>query len=168
MMKQGEAPMYHRIMEILVFLMDEFGGTNWQPEQMNQVSDDLIQRGYTEQEINTAFYWLYNRFGWDSSTATYTLDINDPTETSHRVLHTQEQRYISPEAFGYLLQLKHLKLITSKDVEEIIERVLILDLQLATVEEVKMIVQSILFEDSDPLTANFQSLESTKKGETYH
>lgn len=160
--------MYQRIMEILVLLMDEFEGKNWKTDQMDQMSENLIQRGYTEQEINTAFYWLYHRFDWDSKAPPYLLDIHDPADTSHRVLHSLEQSYVTPEAFGYLLQLKHLKLITSKEMEEIIERLLILDIQPSGVEDVKSIVQSMLFEDGGLWSGNFRSIGPLNRGETYH
>lgn len=163
-----EAPMYQRIMEILVFLMDEFNGRTWQPEQMDQVSEDLIQRGYTEQEINTAFHWLYYRLGWDNDSITYSLDINTPTETSHRLLHRQEKRHFTMEAFGYLLQLKHLKLITAKELEEVIERVISMDIQSASVEIVKKVVQSILFEEESSSASGIKPLQPPQKGETYH
>ena len=70
--------MYQRIMEILVLLMDEIDSENWNVEEMDQLSEDLIRRGYTEQEINTAFYWLNQRFSWNSSAPTQKLNLNEP------------------------------------------------------------------------------------------
>lgn len=160
--------MYSRIMEILVLLMDEIGAKNWQTDQMDRMSEDLIQQGYTEQEINTAFYWLYNRFGWDSSSLPYTIDVDDPAESSHRVLHTMEQKYLTPDSFGYLLQLKHLKLISSKDIEEVIERITVMDLQTVSVDDVKIIVQTMLFDDGGMGGGYLRAFESSRKGETYH
>ena len=160
--------MQQRIMEILVFLMGEIEGRDWKADQMDRMSEDLASRGYTEQEINTAFYWLYRRFGWDTSTQTCTLDVHDPAESSHRVLHTLEQSYIAPEAFGFLLQLRHLKLVTSREMEEIIERLLFLDLQPAGVDEVRAIVQAMLFEDHGLWAGSFRSAGPLNKGETYH
>ncbi|MBU1882009.1 DUF494 family protein, partial [bacterium] len=88
--KLGEAPMYQRIMEILILLMDELGGSSSSLDEMDQLSDDLIERGYTEQEINTAFYWLYNRFQKESTPLYHKFDITPPEESAHRVLHTLE------------------------------------------------------------------------------
>lgn len=145
----NEAPMYHRIMELLVLLMDEFGKANFQSDQMDHISEDLIRRGYTEQEINTAFFWLYHRFwGEGENSFPQTLDIQEPSDTSHRVLNSIEQRYITPEAFGYILQLRSLNLIDSREMERIIERTIMLDAIPAGLEEVKMVAQSVLFEDS--------------------
>ncbi len=160
--------MYQRIMEILVLIMDEFGSEKWHVEEMVQVSENLIERGYTEQEINTAFTWLHHRFQFDASLPADNVAIGEPEGTSHRVLHTLEQRYLNPEAHGYLLQLKHLSLIDSRELEEVIERLFILDFQPATVEDVAMIVQSMLFEEGGFGAGNLHLLAVTKKEETYH
>lgn len=161
--------MYQRIMEILVLLMDELNGETWKADQITQFSEDLIQRGYTEQEINTAFYWLYNRFNWDSTASPHqALDINEQSESSHRVLHTTEQRLLTPEAYGYLLQLKHLKLIASREIEEVIERLLILDIQPANIEDVKVVVQSMMFEEGGFWIDQLRPLGLSQKGESYH
>ncbi len=160
--------MYHRIMELLVLIMDEFSDSNWKAEEMDQVSENLIERGYTEQEINTAFYWLYYRFDLQGGTPAQKVEIEEAAETSHRVLHNMERRYIEPEAFGYLLQLKHLKIISQREIEEIIERLFILDFQPATVEDVKSMVQSFIFEEGVSLPGILRSFEAPQKGETYH
>ena len=145
----NEAPMYHRIMELLVLLMDEFGKVSFQSDQVDHISEDLIRRGYSEQEINTAFFWLYHRFwGEGDTTLPRLLDLQEPAETSHRVLNSIELRYITPEAFGYLLQLRSLRLIDTRDMERIIERTLMLDVVPAGVEEIKMVAQTVLFEDT--------------------
>jgi uncharacterized protein Smg (DUF494 family) len=149
-----EAPMYHRIMELLVLLMDEFGSSSLQSDQMDRISEALMHRGYTEQEINTAFFWLYHRFWSDQKNAfPRALEIQEPRPTSHRVLNSLEMRYVTPEAFGHLLQLLNLQLIDSREMESIIERALMLDLQPIGVEEIKLVAQSVLFEDNSAWTA---------------
>ncbi len=160
--------MYSRIMEILVLLMGEIGDRNWQTDQMDRMSEDLVEQGYTEQEINTAFYWMYNRFGWENSSPPYTISVDDTADTSHRVLHVMERKYLTPEAFGYILQLRHLQLISAKDVEEIIERMTIMDLQAASIEDIKIIIQTILFEDDGVGEGYFKAFEPSHRRETFH
>jgi uncharacterized protein Smg (DUF494 family) len=135
-------------MELLVLLMDEFGKVSFQTDQMDHISEDLIRRGYTEQEINAAFFWLYHRF-WGEGDNAYprTVDLQEPSQTSHRVLNSFEQRYLATEAFGYLLQLRNLRLIDSREMEKIIERVLMLEAIPAGIEEIKLVAQSMLFEE---------------------
>jgi len=75
---------------------------------------------------------------------------------------------LTPEAFGYLLQLKHLKLISARDIEEVIERLLILDIQPANVEDVKVVVQSMMFEEGGFWVDQLRPLGLSQKGESYH
>ncbi|MBU0517928.1 DUF494 domain-containing protein [bacterium] len=160
--------MYQRIMEILILLMDELGGSSSSLDEMDQLSDDLIERGYTEQEINTAFYWLYNRFQKESTPLYHKFDITPPEESAHRVLHTLEHRYVSPAAFGFLIQLQHLNLITSLELEEVIDRATALGLQSASVEDVRMILQTILFEDNGFWAGTLRAYGIHRDDETYH
>lgn len=160
--------MYQRIMEILVILMDEFSDKSWKTEQMDQFGEDLLQRGYTEQEINTAFYWLYHRLNRDKNVPPQTLEVTEPSQTSHRVLHVLESRLLTPQAFGYLLQLRHLRLVSSKEMEEIIERLLLLDIRPASVEDVKIVTQSVMFDENGLWVENPRSAGSNHRGETYH
>ncbi len=160
--------MYQRIMEILVLLMDEFGTDRDSLEKMDQVSEDLIEKGYTEQEINTAFYWLHHRFNEENADTPPKSALQQPAAISHRVLHAYEQRHVTPEAFGHLLQLRHLNLISWQEMEEIIERLLILGIQSATVDDVKAMVQSVLFEEGNTWGGSLFPRDASGKAETYH
>jgi uncharacterized protein Smg (DUF494 family) len=160
--------MYQRIMELLVLLMDEFGKVSMQSDQMDHISEDLLRRGYTEQEINTAFFWLYHRFwGEGDNSFPHSLDIQEPAETAHRMLNSVERRYVTSEAFGYLLQLRNLKLITNRDMEKIIERTVILEVVPAGIEEIKMVTQSVLFEDNMQ-GGGSRSVVPPSQSETFH
>jgi uncharacterized protein Smg (DUF494 family) len=164
----NEAPMYQRIMELLVLLMDEFGRTSFQSDQMDHLSEDLLRRGYTEHEINAAFFWLYHRF-WEEGehSRPRTLDLQEPSNTSHRVLNSFEQRYIKPEAYGYLLQLRNLQLIDGRELERIIERAFMLDAVPAGLEEIKMVVQSLLFDDNAAWSGN-RPIGPIGQSESFH
>ncbi|RJP76562.1 MAG: DUF494 family protein [Candidatus Zixiibacteriota bacterium] len=158
--------MYHRIMELLVLLMDEFGGGSLQTEQMDHISEDLLSRGYTEQEISAAFFWLYHRFGEEHGDASPARDFQPPADTSHRALNSIEQRYISPEAFGYLLQLRHVGLISMMEMEKILERAMLLGLVPVGLDEMKLITQAELFGDGRLWSAGMSS--ASNKGDTVH
>jgi len=161
--------MVHRIVELLVLLMDEFGGSGPQVDQMDHISEDLLRRGYTEQEINAAFYWLSQRFVQKASVgATKSLDVQKPADSSYRVLSPLEQRYVTPEAFGHLLHLQSLKLIGARELERILERILILDLAPAGLEDVKMVTQSVLLEDQESWQSAMRTPGSAGTREIFH
>ena len=161
--------MYQRIMELLVLLMDEYGSQSLQSDQMGAISEDLIRRGFTEQEINTAFFWLHQRFGRAGEiSGIKSRVIQKPADTSFRILNTFERRCFSTEAFGYLLHLLNVKLISLRDMELIIERVLMLDLAPAHLNDAKMLVQSVLFEDAQVGWISPRLSGPYNQNETYH
>ena len=101
--------MNERVVEILVYIMSEMRGGKSAPNNLEILSRDLLQRGYTENEISSAFSWLYER---QESENEEVVAICGPTlQGAVRVLHDLERVVISPEGYGYLLQLKHLGIL---------------------------------------------------------
>jgi uncharacterized protein Smg (DUF494 family) len=161
--------MYQRIMELLVLLMDEYGGPSLPPDQMDTISQDLIRRGFTEQEINTAFFWLHQRLGRVGEVSGLKARVlQEPADTSFRILNAFERRCFSTEAFGFMLHLLSVKLITLRDLELIIERVLMLDLAPAHLDDAKMLVQSVLFEEAQVGWISHRLSGPYNQNETYH
>jgi uncharacterized protein Smg (DUF494 family) len=161
--------MYQRLMDLLVLLMDEYGGHSLRSEQMDSISKDLIRRGFTEQEINTAFFWLHQRSERKTdSSAVQAHVVQEPADTSFRMLNAFERRCFSTAAFGYLTHLLNLRLISLRDLELIIERVLMLDLVPAGLDDVKMLAQSVLFEDASIGWISHRLASPFGQSETYH
>ena len=61
------------------------------------------------------------------------------------ILHEVERRVISPEAYGYLLQLRALGLISPGQMEAIIERALMTGAGGVEEDDIKALVASLLF-----------------------
>jgi len=132
--------MQERIIEIIVYLLEEF-----QQKQTNEkytdLSKELLSRGYTESEINFAFSWIFNHLQEsrdEQNEFSYEPD-------SIRVLHDLEKLVIAPEAYGYLLQLLHLGMIKEVDLEDVIERSLSIGSAHITLEDVKSLAASVIF-----------------------
>jgi len=60
-------------------------------------------------------------------------------------LHDVEKLVISSEAYGYLLQLRFLSLITDYDMETVIERALTIGTSTISIEDIKSIAATIIF-----------------------
>lgn len=79
-------------------------------------------------------------------------EILTNTEESHefsfRILHDLETMIISPQAFGYLLQLKELGIFDDLDIEQAIERAMLLGTGTIDSEEMKAIAAYILAQQS--------------------
>ncbi|HDZ11003.1 MAG TPA: DUF494 family protein, partial [Bacteroidetes bacterium] len=116
--------MNERVVEILVYLMSQIRADNDKIDRIDGMSKELRNQGYTENEINTAFSWLFEKIQTNQEEI-----FDEPQfELRHgfRVLHEAEKVVIHPEAHGYLIQLKELGIITQSDMEQIIERAMML------------------------------------------
>ncbi|MEJ2052555.1 MAG: DUF494 family protein [Calditrichaceae bacterium] len=132
--------MQERIIEIIIYLLEEFRHQQ-SDDNYHDLSNELISRGYTENEINFAFSWVFDHMQSKSANNNEQFEY---AKNSSRILHDVERLIISPEAYGYLLQLKHLGLVTDYELENIIERVLSLGSSTIGLEEIKSITASML------------------------
>ena len=132
--------MHERIVEILLLLMSELQ-TNKQLGDIDVSS--LARQGYTPTEISSAFSWLFDRLQTQQP-PTPKVDKADPQ--SHRMLHPAEQSVLTPEGHGYLLQFHQLGLLTTGDMETVIERIMMAGFSSAGEEEVKSLIAGLLFD----------------------
>ena len=138
--------MNERVVEILIYLMHEIRQKRGSIELMDGISKDLIGKGYTENEINAAFSWLFERFKSDNED----ILVNEEADVnSYRMLSDIERLVVSSEAFGYLIQLRQLRLIEQSEMEQIIERAMMLGVGSIGIEEIKTVVAALFFNSDD-------------------
>jgi len=131
--------MYERVVEIIMFLVNELQSS----KQLSEVDISVLSKnGYTDSEISTAFSWLFERMNIGQTM----VEETEAKESSHRVLHEVEKLVISPEAYGYLLQARQFGLLSNRDVETIIERVMAAGFSRVGVPEMKSFIAGILFD----------------------
>ncbi|MBN2424867.1 MAG: DUF494 family protein [Calditrichaceae bacterium] len=138
--------MQEKIVEIIVYLLEEFQTGEVAPPNYTDLSKELISRGYTENEINLAISWVFDHFQ-DNTQDTYDNIKYNPQ--SARVLNEVEKLIISPQAYGYLLQLRQLGLISESELEFVIERAISLGNSTIGVEDMKNIIAALLFSMED-------------------
>ena len=135
--------MNERVVEILIYLMNEIRRNNNVTQKLDLLSKNLIQKGYSETEISSAFTWLLDRLNYESEEIVHK---QQPTlKHSIRHLHEIERSIISVEAHGYLIQLRELGIIDELDVEQILERAMMAGAPKITVDDIKAIVAAMLF-----------------------
>ena len=101
-----------RIMEIIAFVI----GARNQGTPLTKVDlGELHRRGFTESEISAALSWILERGTADAS-----------SDASFRILHGIEAETITPEGWGLLLSYVNLGFLTNEDVEQIIERAMLM------------------------------------------
>jgi len=131
-----------RIVDILVVLMDEIHSRGMENNRMELLSVELLKQGYSEKEISTAFSWILERMVYANSDAA-------PSPASYRVLHDVEKLFISSEAYGFLLQLEMIGVLSYEELERVIERSLMESTPGLSVERIKSLVAEIIFGQSD-------------------
>jgi uncharacterized protein Smg (DUF494 family) len=138
-----------RVVEIIVYIMSEMRLNQQTIRNMNfkVISKKLSDDGYTEKEINSALTWMIEKFKADKKMADST--------TPYRLLHEFEKMTITPEAYGYLIQLQQLGLVNEIEIEQVIERAMITEIVPVTLNQMKEIVSAIIFKPVDLSDSSF-------------
>jgi uncharacterized protein Smg (DUF494 family) len=130
--------MKERIVEILMYIMSEM-------QSNNGIADidfgDLKEKGYSQSEISAAFSWLYDNIRQNDIGVSHE---GMPIAGSRRVLHEVEKQMLSTEAQGYLIQLRELGLLDDRDLELVIERVVLSGFEKLNPGELQELVASVL------------------------
>ena len=144
--------MPERIIEIIVYAMRRFQDDKKTAEKLDLTSE-LTTKGYTESEINLSFSWIFNHLKRNSTDSRKMLDtdfVGDLDYSNH------ENPILSDEAYGYLLQMIQLGILSEYQVDQIIEKALNSGDNNINTEKVKSFIVNILF-DSDKFNSAFSS-----------
>lgn len=152
--------MNERVVEILVYIMSEIRGKNPAPSKLDVLSRDLVQRGYTENEISSAFSWLFDHYKTDFEELV--RNHGPMLNNSFRILHDVERMVISPAAHGYLLQLRQLGILDDLELEQIIERAMMVGSPRLDEAEMKSLVATLLFVPQGVAEGSFFFFEDDK------
>ena len=138
--------MDQRIVEILMYVIGEIQSRRIRVEEIEGISDELVQRGFSQREVSAAISVFADRLVGESRR---TLIARPSLPHAHRILHDLERQYVSPEAYGYLIEMAELAILDPADIEEIIERCVLLGNLSVGGDEMKMLVATHLLE-KDP------------------
>jgi Smg protein len=131
--------MQERIVEILLYLVNELRSN----KRLSDVDvSSLTRDGYTQSEISSAFSWLFERLTLGKSIT----DVSSGASTSYRMLNDIEKMVIESQAFGYLIQCRQLGLLSTPDIETIIERIMMAGFSTVGLPEMKSFVAGYLFD----------------------
>ena len=145
---------YEKVLEIIVFLLAELKKN----KQLSEVDlNQLEKQGYTQNEINTAFSWIYSKI----FTGDKIFVDEDNNSKSNRFLHEVEQNIISSEAYGYLIQLKELGLLNNLDIDLIIDKLMIASFNHVDIIDMKYMVAAYLLDIDDMNNTNSRMMINT-------
>jgi uncharacterized protein Smg (DUF494 family) len=146
--------MQERLIEIIVYLLTELQ-QDWNQKAKVNLTSALQLKGYTDVEIHLAFAWIFQHLQQpinDSSRrrSESGSDVEDYPDI--------EQLILSPDAYGYLLQMIQLGIIKDNEMDQFIERALAFGKDDISVDDLKSIVASIIFDLDNHTNFNGYSL----------
>ena len=126
--------MYEKIIEIIVYVIQQVR----QNKSLNDLNiEELQSKGYSNSEISTALSWLI-----DKSEITERLFPVPETsnQESFRVLHDTEKEIFTKDAWGELISMKALGIISNENIEMLIDRSSLMGFQQIDAQQVKLFV----------------------------
>lgn len=145
--------MQERILELIVHILNEIKTRKATLTDINV--KNLEEMGFSNSELNAAFSWLFDRMYMFNKICSH-----KEVQKSFRLLHEIEKLAITPEAYGYLIQLRELEIIDDKDFELIIDRVMLNYSQTVELEEMISIVAYIIFQQDKNIYGSQASYEN--------
>ncbi|MFZ1948054.1 MAG: DUF494 family protein [bacterium] len=137
--------MDERLVEIIVAIVDRLVDRGNGQDTVEGITRSLMVEGYNAQEINTAFMWLYHTVD-ESFFEEGKIVLNERSPGAVRVLNDFERTMITPEAYGYVLQLGQLGLLDNLQIEEALDRAMYMCADMVELNDVKQVVPSIILE----------------------
>ncbi len=149
--------MRNRIFEIVAFLIDYMQGDTGRLSDTDDLWAALEEEGYTDDEISSAYSWLLQRFG---SSPKQIFSAFPKAHSTHRILTPTERSQLTTEAHGFLIKLLNLSIINDEQLEAILDRVSVYSPKPVTLDQIKLLVSSIVFSDLDEIDA-FELFDAT-------
>ena len=137
--------MNDKIIEILIQLLGHLKEHDLDIDSLSEFSDGLITHGYDEIEVAEAINWFFERI---NSRNVKSTEILEQKNESIRVLHDFERMNIPSEVFGYLAKLKSMSVITSAQMEKILDYYMVVGSSLLGDIDINDIVANVLFEEN--------------------
>ena len=136
--------MQEKILEIVVYLMNRLTEHQETLSSFDEMSADLRSMGFTDSEIASAYNWLLKHF--EDYPESFSLADIETDSRAVRVLSDAERRVISADAYGYLLQLRYLNLLSTEQMEMILDRCALFVNDPVGLTEIKILASVALFE----------------------
>lgn len=136
--------MNNKIIEILIQLLGHLKENDLDADGLSEFSDVLITRGYDEIDVAEAIKWFLEKLNTHTVKSTEILEQKDK---SIRILHDYERINIPSDVYGYLLKLKSISVITSSQMEKILDYYMLIGPNSLSESDINEIVANILFEE---------------------
>ena len=137
--------MNEKLARIIIAIVDRLVAPEAANETVESLTESLVEAGYSIGEINDAFMWLFRGIG-DRFFEEGAIVRPDKVKRPIRLLSDFEKSIISPEAYGYILQLSQLGLLTDLQIEDLIERAIYYCSDRVELNDLKQLLPSVILE----------------------
>lgn len=135
-----------RILDVVGYI-GRFVSANWDAiADHGEITDELMNLGFSDSEINDAFQWIEK----------HTLGLKDSTlkrkrkRASARTLGFAEKAKLSPQAYGFLVDLFGRGVLDVLTFEEVIEKSMKAEEEEVSKEDIRRITALTLFNKRQP------------------
>jgi len=135
--------------EIIMFLVERFSEAHPQKWELDETSAFLQDLGYDNREINRAVSWFFLQAEPDPVEIISHTFKRSPN--GFRVLSPHEMSRITPEAHGYLLEMKRQGVIDDDSLEDVMDSALAIGGEIIGRDDLVQIVDRMMhgFGDED-------------------
>ncbi|WP_456441597.1 DUF494 family protein [Caldithrix abyssi] len=144
--------MEERLIEVIMYLLKEFNNLE-EKADYNSLSRKLMASGYSNVEINFALNWIFNHLTDKKPTQEEEFEYSS---RANRVLHDLEKIIFTPEAYGYLLQMRQLGLLNDTEFEEVVDEAIMGASPTVSVDDIKRIAAMVVFGNDVGKHANWE------------
>jgi len=131
------------VLDILIFLFDNFMDVeDAPPPEQAVLRQALEEAGFAAPAIERALVWLEGLTGDEGEGMP---DVAAAAKEAIRVFSGQEQARLDTDVRGYILHLEQEGILSTRQREHVIDRLLALDAEDIDIEQVKWVVLMVLF-----------------------
>lgn len=153
------------MLKVLMYLFENYIGNNAQlVSDKHTIGDELAKAGFNPMEIEQAMSWLQ---GFLYQQEEY-QEILVCHEENFRIFNEEESTRLSMKAQSLLTSLEHMKVITPRIREIVIDRLMGLDYEVIEPVDVKWVVMMVLFHQKDSKAALAFMQDMVLHGDTVH
>lgn len=142
--------MNERVLEIVAYIVNAMQSSLDETifGRIESLSQLLIEQGYTENEINSAFSWLIEKIPSDAGN-NFAIEQTPPDLPDH-TWHNFDKSAFTPAGYNFLIQLHELDIIGDDEIEQILTQTLKNGKHGISIAEIKALVSSLIF-TTDPI-----------------
>ena len=147
--------MNERVMEIVVYIVDSMDSKADENliKHVISLSEYLIEEGYTETEIDSAFSWLMNNLPVDEKSK---LDLDQlSSQPTTQNWSNISNKKLSSQSLDFLVQLSELDLIGDDEIEQILDQSIKKGKIGTSISEIIALVDSSIFHPDNVYDGSF-------------